>query len=146
VVPGLARRVVVRVLVGGHERQLELDRDVDGHRREAAPARRRQRGGRVRLDAHPAAELLEPGVHAGGGARAVPGPVAGEHLVELRLGHVPAPVEAGLLDFVNIDAHLDYFPRAEKGLIIGVDRGKSRRGGPVRRTPPPLVGREESIS
>ena len=56
--------------------------------------------------------------------------VAGDHLVRRLAGDVPGPPEAGVFDFINIDAHLNNVSGPKKGLIIGVDPLKSRSAGP----------------
>jgi hypothetical protein len=94
------------LLLRGDERQLEVHREVQRHRRQAAAARHAQLGPRARDDPDAALQLLELGVHVRGAARAVARPIARHHLVELLACHVPAPPESSLLDFVNVDAHL----------------------------------------
>ena len=120
----LVSRASSRVLVGGHERELEVDGDVQrdtGARQR--PHRRPSSAFAARREQHAPLDLLELRLDVRGASRAVAGAVARDHLVELLAGDVPAAPEAGLLDFVNVDAHLRLLPETEKGPHY---RGRSR--------------------
>src|SRR6266702_5358745 len=119
----LARpRAIVRPLVAApaprlrwHEGELEVERHLHLDGSQAAAARRRKRRPSMRFEQDPAVEAPQHGIDVHRPASAVLGLVPLHHLVDGLAGKVPSPFEPGLLDFVNVDAHLRLFYGAKKG-------------------------------